>query len=73
MNKKLRIALTILALPIIFSVYFLDRVITLLFPLAEIHPIQKWLFDSKAMTNSLIRVVVIGISVGIYFIITSII
>lgn len=73
MNKKLRIALTILALPFIFCMYFLDRVITLLFPLADVHPIQKWLFDSKAMTNSLIRVVVIGVSVGLYFIISSII
>ncbi len=71
MNKKVQIALTILALPLIFCVYFLDRVITILFPLAEVHPIQSWLFNAKAMQYSLIRVAVIGLIYGLYLIFSS--
>lgn len=71
MNKKLQIALTILALPLIFCVYFLDRVITILFPLAEVHPIQSWLFNANAMKYSLIRVAVIGLIYGFYLIFSS--
>lgn len=71
MNKKLRIALTILALPLIFLVYFSDRIITIAFPLVEVHPIQSWLFESKAMTNSLIRFSVVGMIIGLYFIVSS--
>lgn len=71
MNKKLKIALTIMALPLIFSMYFCDRFITIAFPLADVHPIQKWLFDSKSMSYSLIRVSIVGLLIGMYFIISS--
>jgi hypothetical protein len=71
MSRKMKIALTILALPFFLSMYFLDRVITIAFPLAKIHTIGEWMFDSKAQAHSLIRVVIFGISIGLYLIISS--
>ena len=71
MNQRLKNGLTIIAIPLILVIYFIDRVITIAFPLADVHPIQKWIFDTKAMTNSLIRFVVVGVCVGLYLIISS--
>lgn len=64
--------LTIIAVPLIFAIYLLDRIITIPFILVEVYPIQNWLFNTNAMQQSLIRVVVCTLLYSIYFIITSI-
>lgn len=72
MKNNLMKWLTILALPLIFAVYMIDRVITILFPLVEIHPVQNWIFNSNAMQQSVIRVVVCAFIYGLYLIFSSI-
>lgn len=71
MNKNLQKWLTIAALPLIFAIYMIDRVITILFPLVEIHPVQNWIFNGNAMQQSIIRVVVCTLIYGLYLIFSS--
>jgi len=61
MKEKLMIAITIVAVPPILVIYFADRFVSILLPLADVSPLHKWMFDAQAMGKSIIRVSTAGI------------
>ena len=71
MNKNLTKWLTIFALPLIFAVYMLDRIITLFLPWMDIYAVQNWVFNTSAMQQSILRVVVFSLIYGLYLIFSS--
>lgn len=73
MKQGFFVGLTIVALPLLMAIYFADRFVSILLPLADVSPLHKWMFDAQAMTKSIIRVCTAGIVYCFYLLIRYVI
>ena len=71
MNHKLKVAIGLTILPIFIALYFTDKIVLLFMPWKSSDTIQKWLHDPKKATESLIRVIVSLILIGLYYLIAN--
>ena len=71
MNHKLKVAIGLTILPIFIILYFADKIILYFMPWKSSDNIQKWIYDPKKATESLIRVIVGLVLVGFYYLITN--
>jgi hypothetical protein len=66
MKKRFKIILGLCLLPLFIIGYYNDKVIMFLLPHLEQPSVQSWLRNNKAMSNTLIRLIVFWASIGIY-------
>jgi hypothetical protein len=66
MKTRYKIIFGICLMPLFVIAYYNDRLIMFLLPHLQQPAIQKWFRDNKAMSNTLIRLVVFWSSIGIY-------
>lgn len=72
MKKKLFIVLTIVVIPFLLALYFIDRAVTIILPWMDVKPIQKWMLDAASMTKSIIRVATFTLIYCVYLLFTLI-
>ena len=66
MKNKLKTTIGLLLMPLFIALYYNDKIIMLVLPHLEQPPIQKWFRNNKAMSNTLLRIIVFWASIGIY-------
>jgi hypothetical protein len=66
MKKRFKIILGICLIPLFVLAYYNDKLIMFLLPNLEQPSIQNWFRNNKAMSSTLIRLIVFWASIGIY-------
>jgi hypothetical protein len=66
MKKRFKIAFGIALMPLFILAYYNDKILMFLMPHLETPSIQSWFRNNKAMSNTLIRLIVFWASIGIY-------
>ena len=71
MRHKLKVALGLTILPVFTLLYFADKFVLYFMPWKSSDTIQKWIYDPKKATESLMRVIVALAIFGLYYLITN--
>lgn len=71
MKHKLKVALGLTILPIFTALYFADKFVLYFMPWKSGDTIQKWIYDPKKATESLMRVIAALAILGLYYLITN--
>jgi hypothetical protein len=71
MRHKLKVALGLTILPVFTLLYFADKFVLYFMPWKSSDTIQKWIYDPKKATESLMRVIVALAICGLYYLITN--
>jgi uncharacterized membrane protein YoaT (DUF817 family) len=71
MKHKLKVALGLTILPVFTLLYFADKFVLYFMPWKSSDTIQKWIYDPKKAAESLIRVIVSLILIGLYYLIAN--
>lgn len=72
MKHRFKVALGLTILPVFTTLYFADKFVLFFMPWKSSDTIQKWLYDPKKATESLMRVIVALAIIGLYYLITNI-
>jgi len=71
MKHRFKVALGLTILPVFALLYFADKFVLLFMPWKSSETIQKWLYDPKKATESLMRVIVALAIIGLYYLIAN--
>lgn len=71
MKHKFKVALGITILPIFTILYFADKFVLFFMPWKSSDTIQKWIYDPKKASESLMRVIVALAIIGLYYLIAN--
>jgi len=71
MRQKFKVALGFTILPMFMMLYFADKFVLYFMPWKSSDTIQKWIYDPKKATESLLRVIVALAIYGLYYLITN--
>lgn len=71
MKHRFKVALGLTILPVFTTLYFADKFVLFFMPWKSSETIQKWLYDPKKATESLMRVIVALAIIGLYYLITN--
>jgi hypothetical protein len=71
MKHRFKVALGLTILPVFATLYFADKFVLLFMPWKSSETIQKWLYDPKKATESLMRVIVALAIIGLYYLIAN--
>jgi len=71
MKHRFKVALGLTILPVFTTLYFADKFVLFFMPWKSSDTIQKWLYDPKKATESLMRVIVALAIIGLYYLITN--
>ena len=71
MRHKIKVALGLMILPIFAILYFADKFVLYFMPWKSCDTIQKWIYDPKKATESLIRVIVALALIGLYYLMAN--
>jgi len=71
MKHRFKVALGLTILPVFATLYFADKFVLLFMPWKSSETIQKWLYDPKKATKSLMRVIVALAIIGLYYLIAN--
>lgn len=71
MKHRFKVALGLTILPVFTTLYFADKFVLFFMPWKNSDTIQKWLYDPKKATESLMRVIVALAIIGLYYLITN--
>lgn len=71
MRHKLKVALGLTILPVFTLLYFADKFVLWFMPWKSSDTIQKWIYDPKKATESLMRVIVALAIYGLYYLINN--
>ena len=71
MKHRFKVALGLTILPVFTTLYFADKFVLLFMPWKSSETIQKWLYDPKKATESLMRVIVALAIIGLYYLIAN--
>ena len=71
MRHKFKVALGLTILPVFTLLYFADKFVLYFMPWKSSDTIQKWIYDPKKATESLMRVIVALAIFGLYYLITN--
>lgn len=71
MKHKIKVALGLMILPVFALLYFADKFVLYFMPWKSSDTIQKWIYDPKKATESLVRVIVSLALIGLYYLIAN--
>jgi hypothetical protein len=71
MKHRFKVALGLTILPVFTTLYFADKFVLLFMPWKSSETIQKWLYDPKKATESLMRVIVALAIIGLYYLVVN--
>jgi hypothetical protein len=71
MKHRFKVALGLTILPVFTILYFADKFVLYFMPWKSSDTIQKWIYDPKKATESLMRVIVALALIGLYYLIAN--
>lgn len=71
MKQRLKIIIGFTILPFFIMLYFTDKLVLWFMPWKSSEVIQKWIYDPKKATESLMRVIVALAIIGLYYLIAN--
>lgn len=71
MRHKLKVVLGLIILPVFTLLYFADKFVLYFMPWKSSETIQKWIYDPKKATQSLMRVIAALAVCGLYYLISN--